>query len=146
MYLQSLSSPQSCSLKIVSLGQLPTTQDLHNPKGKNIAPDRMNSAVGCPYVSHKVMLNSAHGRESRDSVSIQPPNCLGEGTNPVQKMAFDNSSHYETFTVEDLLKDNQIAVFIMCSSCVVLGLPLAWNVLWHLKERLTHCEVENQRY
>ena len=61
-------------------------------------------------------------------------------------MAFDNSSHYETFTVEDLLKDHQIAVFIMCLSCVVLGLPLAWNVLWHLKERLTNCEVENQRY
>ena len=145
MYLQSLSSPQSCSLKIKSWAITYYPRPAQSQR-ENIAPDRMNSAVGCPYVCYKVMLNSAQRRESRDSVYIQPPNCLGEGTNPVQKMAFDNSIHYETLTVEDLLKDHQIAVFIMCSSCVVLGLPLAWNVLWHLKERLTNCEVENQRY
>ena len=56
-------------------------------------------------------------------------------------MEFDNATVQEDvargFALETLLEDHHGALFIVCLSSLIFGVPLAWNVLWHLKERVS---------
>ena len=59
-------------------------------------------------------------------------------------MEFDNATEQghlaESYALEELLTDHQVAVFCVCLCSLILGTPLAWNVLWHLKERFSNCK------
>ena len=46
----------------------------------------------------------------------------------------DQENSVEAYAWEVLLRDHHVALFSVCFGSLVLGLPLAWNVLWHLKE------------
>ena len=56
-------------------------------------------------------------------------------------MEFDNATVQEDlaegFALETLLEDHHKALFIVCLGSLIFGVPLAWNVLWHLKERVS---------
>ena len=43
--------------------------------------------------------------------------------------------------MEDLFKEHNVALLCIILGSIVFGLPLAWNVLWHLKARLLDDEV-----
>ena len=53
-------------------------------------------------------------------------------------MEFDSVADQENSVLasawEVLLRDHHVAFFSVCLGSLFLGLPLAWNVLWHLKE------------
>ena len=56
-------------------------------------------------------------------------------------MEFDNATVQEDlakgFALETLLEDHHGVLFIVCLGSLIFGVPLAWNVLWHLKERVS---------
>ena len=60
-------------------------------------------------------------------------------------MDLDNGTVQEEFAkgyaMEALIKDYHAALFFVCLGSLILGVPLAWNILWHLKERNS-----NERY
>ena len=43
--------------------------------------------------------------------------------------------------MEDLFKEHNVALLCIILSSLVFGLPLAWNVLWHLKAGLSNEKV-----
>ena len=45
------------------------------------------------------------------------------------------------YAFEELFRDHHVALFSASLASIILGLPLAWNVLWHLKVRISRCEV-----
>ena len=47
----------------------------------------------------------------------------------------------EGYAFEELFRDHHVACFSASLASIILGLPLAWNVLWHLKVRISRCEV-----
>ena len=57
----------------------------------------------------------------------------------IQIMELDNRTVQEDlangFAMEALIKDYHAALFFVCLGSLILGVPLAWNILWHLKER-----------
>ena len=54
-------------------------------------------------------------------------------------MNFDNNTNIEPLedgcSIEVLFRDHHLALFSACIVSLILGLPLAWNVLWHLRVR-----------
>ena len=44
----------------------------------------------------------------------------------------------EDYAMDILLRDFQVVLFAICLGSLILGLPLAWNMLWHLKVRLSN--------
>ena len=44
----------------------------------------------------------------------------------------------EGFAMEVLFKHHHVALFSVSLGSLILGLPLAWNALWHLQERLSN--------
>ena len=61
-------------------------------------------------------------------------------------MEIDNATVQEDlakgFALEALLEDHYGALFIVCLGSLIFGVPLAWNVLWHLKERVSDsCQI-----
>ena len=56
-------------------------------------------------------------------------------------MEFDNITALEDvtkgFALEALIEEHHVALVIVCLGSLILGVPLAWNVLWHLKESLS---------
>ena len=42
------------------------------------------------------------------------------------------------FALEALIEEHHVALVIVCLGSLILGVPLAWNVLWHLKESLSN--------
>ena len=38
------------------------------------------------------------------------------------------------YAMKALFRDHHVALFCVCLCSLILGLPLVWNVLWHLKE------------
>ena len=54
---------------------------------------------------------------------------MGSGNITVQLNATD------LYAFEVLLEDHNAALLIVGLSSLIFGLPLAWNVLWHLKVR-----------
>ena len=42
------------------------------------------------------------------------------------------------FALEALIEEHNVALVIVCLGSLILGVPLAWNVLWHLKESLSN--------
>ena len=55
-------------------------------------------------------------------------------------MDFDNRTNNEKLddgcSIEVLFRDHHLALFSACLVSLILGLPLAWNALWHLRVRL----------
>ena len=45
--------------------------------------------------------------------------------------------------MEVLLKEHHAALFSVILGSLMLGLPLVWNMLWHLKERVFN-EIEDK--
>ena len=43
--------------------------------------------------------------------------------------------------MEDLFKEHNLALLCIILGSLVFGLPLAWNVLWHLKVGLSNDKV-----
>ena len=39
---------------------------------------------------------------------------------------------------EVLVRDHHVTLFSVSLACLILGLPLAWNALWHLKVRFSN--------
>ena len=39
------------------------------------------------------------------------------------------------FAMEALINDYHVALFFVCLASLVVGIPLVWNMLWHLKVR-----------
>ena len=58
------------------------------------------------------------------------------------KMELDNITAQEDATkgsaLEALFEEHHVALVIVCISSLILGIPLLWNVLWHLKESLSN--------
>ena len=56
-------------------------------------------------------------------------------------MELDNGTAQEDlakgFAMEALIKDYHVALFFVCLGSLILGVPLVWNILWHLKERIS---------
>ena len=54
-------------------------------------------------------------------------------------MNFDNNTNIEPLedgcSIEVLFRDHHLALFSACLVSLILGLPLAWNKLWHLRVR-----------
>ena len=50
----------------------------------------------------------------------------------------DEHKANEDYAMEILLRDFQVVLFATCLGSLILGLPLAWNLLWHLKVRLSN--------
>ena len=54
-------------------------------------------------------------------------------------MEIDNRTAQEDlakgYAMEALIEDYHVALFFVCLGSLILGVPLAWNMLWHLKER-----------
>ena len=42
------------------------------------------------------------------------------------------------FALEALIEEHHVALVIVCLGSLILGVPLAWNVLWHLKESFSN--------
>ena len=42
------------------------------------------------------------------------------------------------FALEALIEEHHVALVIVCLGSLILGVPLVWNVLWHLKESLSN--------
>ena len=40
----------------------------------------------------------------------------------------------EGYAMEVLFRDHHVTLFCVSLGSLILGFPLAWNVLWHLKE------------
>ena len=57
-------------------------------------------------------------------------------------MELDNRTILEDlekgFATEALIKDYHVALSFICLGSLFLGIPLAWNMLWHLKERISN--------
>ena len=58
-------------------------------------------------------------------------------------MGFENNSVQEDnlpdgYAMEELIRDHHVALFCVCLGSLILGLPLAWNILWHLRVRFHH--------
>ena len=51
-------------------------------------------------------------------------------------MSEQNSN--EDYAMEILLRDFQVVLFAICLGSLIMGLPLAWNLLWHLKVKLSN--------
>ena len=45
----------------------------------------------------------------------------------------------EAYAMEVLFRDHHVALISVSLGSLILGLPLAWNMLWHLKARLLNC-------
>ena len=43
------------------------------------------------------------------------------------------------FAMEPLMRDYHVALFLVCLASLIVGIPLVWNMLWHLKVR-TSCK------
>ena len=39
------------------------------------------------------------------------------------------------FAMEALMRDYHVALFFVCLASLIAGIPLVWNMLWHLKVR-----------
>ena len=52
----------------------------------------------------------------------------------------------EAYAMEVLFRDHYFALFSVHLGSLILGLPLAWNVLWHLKERFSNCKWSKYWY
>ena len=44
----------------------------------------------------------------------------------------------EGYAMEVLFRDHHVALFCVSLGSLILGLPLAWNALWHLQERFSN--------
>ena len=57
-------------------------------------------------------------------------------------MGFENISAEDNlpdgYAMEELIRDHHVALFCVCLGSLILGLPLAWNILWHLRVRFHH--------
>ena len=59
----------------------------------------------------------------------------------IQVMELDNGTVQEDlakgFAMEALIKHYHVTLFFVCLGSLILGVPLVWNILWHLKERIS---------
>ena len=46
----------------------------------------------------------------------------------------------EVYAFEELIQNHAVGAFIICLVSIILGLPLNWNLLWHLKVRMSKYE------
>ena len=57
-------------------------------------------------------------------------------------MELDNITAQEDMTkgfpMEAVIEEHHVALVIVCLGSLILGVPLVWNVLWHLKESLSN--------
>ena len=47
----------------------------------------------------------------------------------------DEQDTEESYAMEILLRDHHVVLLVMCFGSLILGVPLAWNMLWHLRVR-----------
>ena len=49
------------------------------------------------------------------------------------------------YAMEVLFRDHHVILICICLGSLILGVPLAWNALWHLKARFAYCnEVQGR--
>ena len=60
-------------------------------------------------------------------------------------MEIDNNTAQQDvlkgFALEALIEEHHVALVIVCLCSLILGVPLGWNVLWHLKESLSNINI-----
>ena len=57
-------------------------------------------------------------------------------------MEFDNltgQGNMTAYAMEVLIRDHRVVLISVSLGSLILGLPLAWNMLWHLKARFSNC-------
>ena len=45
----------------------------------------------------------------------------------------DEQDTKESYAMEFLYRDHYVVLFVICFGSLVFGVPLSWNMLWHLQ-------------